>query len=61
MLGALTARPEIWERTALVVSYDENGGLFDHVPPPTPQQDAAGEFVTYRGRREPIGAAVVVA
>lgn len=24
-----------WENTLLVVTYDEHGGLFDHVPPPT--------------------------
>ncbi len=24
----------LWERTALIVSYDEHGGFYDHVPPP---------------------------
>ena len=30
---ALFASP-VWERTALIVSYDEHGGFYDHVPPP---------------------------
>lgn len=35
-LDILTSNRALWERTALVVSYDENGGFFDHVSPPTP-------------------------
>jgi phospholipase C len=35
-LDALTANPAVWGRTALVVNFDENDGLFDHVPPPAP-------------------------
>ena len=31
---------ETWESTLLVITYDEHGGLFDHVPPPAaPQPD----------------------
>lgn len=30
---ALTARADRWEKTALIVVYDEHGGFFDHVPP----------------------------
>jgi phospholipase C len=35
----------LWARSALVVTYDEHGGLFDHVPPPpgVPEMEA-GEF-----------------
>ncbi|MFZ2872548.1 phosphocholine-specific phospholipase C [Zavarzinia sp.] len=33
-LNALTANPELWSKTALIVNYDENDGFFDHVPPP---------------------------
>lgn len=25
----------LWEKTALVITYDEHGGFYDHVPPPT--------------------------
>jgi phospholipase C len=38
---AVTASPE-WARTALVITYDEWGGFFDHVPPgraPDPRPD----------------------
>jgi phospholipase C len=31
---ALVASP-LWEKTALLFTYDEAGGFFDHVPPPT--------------------------
>lgn len=31
---ALTSNKEIWQKTLLVVTFDKNGGLFDHVPPP---------------------------
>jgi phospholipase C len=51
VLNALTSNPAVWERTALIVSYDENGGFFDHVRPPTPAQGTAGEFV----HGQPIG------
>lgn len=27
-------KSEIWEKTLLVVTYDEHGGFYDHVPPP---------------------------
>jgi phospholipase C len=45
VLDALTANPAIWEKTALIITYDENGGFFDHVPPPVPPPGTADEFV----------------
>ncbi|WP_298173590.1 phosphocholine-specific phospholipase C [Acidithiobacillus sp.] len=36
VLDALTANPEVWGKTVLLLDYDENDGLFDHVPPPQP-------------------------
>jgi phospholipase C len=36
-----------WAQTLLVVTYDEHGGCYDHVPPPSgavPPDDTAGEF-----------------
>ena len=36
VLEALTANPEVWGCTALFLGFDENDGLFDHVPPPAP-------------------------
>jgi phospholipase C len=62
VLGALTANPELWKRTALFVVYDENGGFFDHVAPPTPPRGTPGESLTANplpaaagGVRWPIG------
>ncbi|MGX7678395.1 alkaline phosphatase family protein [Jatrophihabitans sp. DSM 45814] len=31
---ALRGNPDLFARTLLVITYDEHGGLFDHVPPP---------------------------
>jgi len=42
-LDALTANKAVWEKSALFYTYDENGGFFDHVPPPTPPPGTAGE------------------
>lgn len=36
VLDALTANPEVWSRTVFFLTFDENDGLFDHVPPPAP-------------------------
>jgi len=36
-----------WNQTLLVITYDEHGGLYDHVPPPsgaTPPDSSIGEF-----------------
>jgi phospholipase C len=34
VLEALTANPDVWAKTVLFVNFDENDGLFDHMPPP---------------------------
>ncbi|MGD0360007.1 MAG: alkaline phosphatase family protein [Bryobacteraceae bacterium] len=31
---ALTGNPDLWQKTMLLIVYDEHGGLFDHVAPP---------------------------
>ncbi|MFE5188965.1 phosphocholine-specific phospholipase C [Streptomyces sp. NPDC056628] len=41
VLDALTSNPEVWSKTALFITYDENDGFFDHVVPPLPPQDAS--------------------
>jgi phospholipase C len=36
-----------WATTMLIITYDEHGGCYDHVPPPagaTPPDDSAGEY-----------------
>ena len=34
VLNALTANADIWSKSAFFLTFDENDGLFDHVPPP---------------------------
>ena len=37
----------IWDRTLLIITYDEHGGCYDHVPPPmnaVPPDNSAGEL-----------------
>lgn len=41
VLDALTSNPEVWSKTALFITYDENDGFFDHIVPPTPPRSAA--------------------
>ncbi len=62
VLSALMSNREVWSRTVLFITYDENGGFFDHVAPPTPPPGTPGEFVTAtplpataRGLAGPIG------
>ena len=45
ILETLWSNPKLWSRTAFIVSYDENDGLFDHVVPPTPPPGTPGEFI----------------
>jgi phospholipase C len=45
-LRILLSNPAVWEKTALIISYDEGGGFFDHVTPPTAPLGTAGEYVT---------------
>ena len=46
IVDALTADAARWARTVLFVTYDENGGFFDHVAPVTAPLLTAGEYVT---------------
>ena len=46
IVDAIAANPEVWAKTAFILSYDENDGLFDHVVPPTPKPGTPDEFVT---------------
>jgi phospholipase C len=36
VLDALTHNPQTWGNTALFLTFDENDGMFDHMPPPAP-------------------------
>jgi phospholipase C len=62
IIQALIAQPEVWAKTVVVVTFDENGGFFDHVAPPVAPAGTAGEYVTDRhlpspahGIKGPIG------
>ncbi|SFW33780.1 phospholipase C [Sinomicrobium oceani] len=57
VLDILTRNPEVWKKTVFILTYDENDGYFDHVPPfvaPDPRHknayseglDTAQDFVT---------------
>ena len=62
IVEALVSHPKIWGKTALFITWDENGGFFDHVTPPTPPPGTPGEYVTAsplpgtaQGIRGPVG------
>jgi phospholipase C len=62
ILEALTGNRDLWAKTVLFVTWDENGGFFDHVRPPVPPRGTPGEYVTVKelpdaaeGIRGPIG------
>ena len=46
VLDALTSNPEVWSKTALFVTFDENDGFFDHLAmPAVPSYDASGNLM----------------
>jgi phospholipase C len=45
-IDAIAGNPDVWAKTVFIVSYDENDGLFDHVPPPVPPAGTPHEFVS---------------
>jgi phospholipase C len=51
-IDAIAANPEVWAKTAFILTYDENDGIFDHVAPPTPPAGTEREFV----KGLPVGA-----
>jgi phospholipase C len=50
-LDAIASDEDRWHKTLFILTYDENDGLFDHVPPPVAPHGTRGEYV----RGEPIG------
>ena len=49
----LISNPDRWKRTLLVVTYDEHGGFFDHVAPPSVPTTIDGVALTTTGPRVP--------
>ncbi|HVV20441.1 MAG TPA: alkaline phosphatase family protein [Pseudonocardiaceae bacterium] len=46
VLTTLVSNPDVWAKTVMIVVYDENGGFFDHVAPPTAPAGTPGEYLT---------------
>src|SRR6266702_3030043 len=44
-LDAIAADEDLWHKTLFILTYDENDGLFDHVPPPVAPRGTPGEYV----------------
>lgn len=50
VLDILTQNPEVWKKTIFVLTYDENDGYYDHVPPfVAPHPDKASTGLTSAG------------
>ncbi|MEI2273031.1 phospholipase C, phosphocholine-specific [Sphingobacterium sp. ML3W] len=46
VMEILLKNPEVWKKTIFILTYDENDGFFDHVPPyatPNPYSEGAGK------------------
>ncbi|MDQ1493693.1 MAG: phospholipase, partial [Actinomycetota bacterium] len=41
VVDILASNPDVWSKMALFITYDEEGGFFDHLVPPTPPQTRA--------------------
>lgn len=49
ILDILTKNPEVWKKTIFIVTYDENDGYYDHIPPfsiPDNQKPQTGKCST---------------
>ena len=65
-IDILTKNPEVWKKTIFILTYDENDGYFDHLPPfvaPKPDDASSGKvsegleaWVDYEFKKDsPIG------
>jgi phospholipase C len=45
-IAAIAANPDVWAKTVFIISWDENGGMFDHVPPPVAPPGTPEESTT---------------
>lgn len=65
-INILTKNPEVWKKTIFILTYDENDGYFDHIPPyvvPKPGDPSTGKVsgkidpaVDYEPKKDsPIG------
>jgi phospholipase C len=51
--NTLISNTELWSKTMMIVTYDEHGGFFDHVPPLNIPASAGDQFFRYTGARVP--------
>lgn len=50
ILEILTKNPEVWKKTIFIVTYDENDGYYDHIPPfSVPDQNLSGTGKVSKG------------
>src|SRR3984957_14665300 len=52
--NAIRTNPALWQNTALLVVYDEHGGIYDHVVPPTCTPDGKTASADATGTGEPF-------
>jgi phospholipase C len=52
VIDALVANPDVFSRTVLFINYDEEGGFFDHMVPPTPPRSRAEGWSSVDTRNE---------
>jgi phospholipase C len=45
LINALALNSTVFNSTVFILTYDENGGFFDHIPSPVPPPGTAAEFV----------------
>jgi phospholipase C len=51
---AIKRNPQMWASTALLVVYDEHGGVYDHVPPPACTPDKFHSSEVDPGTKQPF-------
>lgn len=52
VIDSLSKSPQ-WDKTMLIITYDEHGGFFDHMPPPKTEDDRADQGFDQLGFRVP--------
>ena len=56
LMKSLASNPAVFNSTVFIITYDENGGFYDHIPSPTPPPGTSDEFVN----GQPVGLGVRV-
>ncbi|HTO11260.1 MAG TPA: alkaline phosphatase family protein [Candidatus Binatia bacterium] len=57
--ATLTSHPDRWRQTVLILTYDEHGGFFDHVPPISQATSGQGNYDDFRTTGVRVPALVV--